>query len=87
MARTRRYVCPDCRIVLRSSKDLVRHRLEEAGPHGVSTADFLRAGCGSRFGARIHELRHEEGLRIDERYLRPGSSLYTLVTDEMREAA
>lgn len=78
----KRYVCLNCATPFRSSKALVRHLLQEAGGHGVSTSEFLRAGCGSRFGARIHELRHQDGLRIVERYLRPGASLYRLVEDE-----
>lgn len=84
----KRYVCPNCAATLRTAKALVRHLLEEAGETGVTTNGFLRAGCGSRFGARIHELRHDEGLRIDERYLRPGASLYRLISDgALREAA
>lgn len=78
----RRYRCPNCAAPLRTAKALVRHLLEEAGGRGVSTSEFLRAGCGSRFGARIHELRHDEGLGITERYLRPGSSLYRLAAGD-----
>lgn len=69
----RRYVCPNCQAPLRSTRALVRHLLEEAGPHGVTTNDFLRAGAGSRFGARIHELRHEDGLSITEASIDSGS--------------
>ena len=47
----------------------------------VTTSDFLNAGCGSRFGARLHELR-ELGCVIEERRLpeRSGSS-YRLVAE------
>ena len=86
---SKKYCCPNCAVTLRTAKALVRHLLEEAGETGVTTNGFLRAGCGSRFGARIHELRHDEGLRIEESYLRSGASLYRLVEDkvERRPAA
>jgi hypothetical protein len=73
------YVCPNCQAPLRSSRALIRHLLEEAGDRGVTTAQLLEAGAGSRYGARIHELRHEDGLNITEKPLRQGSSVYKLV--------
>ena len=75
----REYRCPNCQIVCTSAKALTRHLLEEAAPRGVTTNEFLVAGCGSRFGARIHELRHAAGLRIDEERMRDGQSRYRLI--------
>lgn len=45
----------------------------------VYTGDFLRAGCGSRFGARIAELR-DEGHEILCEAVRPGEYRYKLTT-------
>ncbi len=70
------YECPNCGATTATSKGLVRHLLEEAGEMGVTTAAFLRAGCGSRFGARICELRHQDGMEISEQRVSRGSSLY-----------
>ncbi|MBX5461660.1 MAG: hypothetical protein IRZ28_11290, partial [Steroidobacteraceae bacterium] len=78
MSRDRRRICPRCQAPLRSSKALVRHLLEEAGEHGVTTSEFLAAGAGPRFGARIHELRHKDGLRIDQAPLPDGGAVYRL---------
>lgn len=61
-----------------SKKGKVLALLKLAGEHGVTTAEFLRHGCGSRFGARIQELR-DEGYRIDSERVRDGSSRYRLV--------
>lgn len=72
----RSYPCPNCSAPMASAKALVRHLLEEAGAKGVTTSDFVAAGCGSRFGGRIHELRHDDGMEIEQRYLRPGASIY-----------
>jgi hypothetical protein len=66
--------CPNCHQPFGTQHDYVRHLLEEAGSNGVTTNEFLRAGAGSRFGARIHELRHQDGLYITE-----VNELYTLV--------
>lgn len=73
------YECPNCAATLTTSKGLVRHLLEEAGDIGVTTAAFLRAGCGSRFGARICELRHDDGMVIVEQRVSRSSSLYVSV--------
>lgn len=66
--------CPNCHQPFGTQHDYVRHLLEEAGPNGVTTNEFLSARAGSRFGARIHELRHEDGLYITE-----VNELYTLI--------
>jgi hypothetical protein len=60
-----------------SKRRLAYDLLAQAGTRGVTTAEFLEAGCGSRFGARIQELR-AAGATIDVRRLRTGSHLYTL---------
>ena len=60
-----------------SKRDLVLQLLRDAGPRGVTTAALLEAGCGSRFGARVQELR-KAGLTIDVERVREGSYRYTL---------
>jgi hypothetical protein len=60
-----------------SKRELVRHLLCEAGQRGVTTAEFLAAGCGSRFGARVQELRRA-GAVIDVERLRQGAYRYVL---------
>lgn len=44
----------------------------------VTTATFLQGGCGSRFGARLMELR-AEGYNIQSELVRPGSWRYRLL--------
>ena len=58
-------------------RDLVLSLLRNAQPDGVTTAQFLEAGAGSRFGARIAELR-AEGYDIISEYQRQGSHKYFL---------
>jgi hypothetical protein len=60
-----------------SKRELVHRLLREAAPRGVTTAEFIEAGCGSRFGARVQELR-DAGHLVDSKRLRSGSYLYTL---------
>ncbi len=60
-----------------SKRQIVLRLLREAGPRGVTTAEFLEAGCGSRFGARVQELR-EEGFVVDTRRVRTASYVYVL---------
>jgi hypothetical protein len=60
-----------------SKRALVLSLLREAGDRGVTTGQFIEAGCGSRFGARVQELRNA-GLRIEARPVRAGSHLYVL---------
>lgn len=50
---------------------MVLYLLREAGDHGVTTSEFLQAGCGSRFGGRIFELR-EQGHVIEAEPLEGG---------------
>lgn len=47
-------------------KEITLSLLEAAGENGVKTQDFLVKGAGSRFGARIKELR-DEGYIIEGR--------------------
>lgn len=61
-----------------SKKQLVRDLLEAGGNNGVTTGELLLAGCGTRYGARIKELR-DEGLRIESNQVRPGLWRYRLV--------
>ena len=60
-----------------TKREHVLQLLREAGPRGVTTAEFLKAGCGSRFGARIQELR-DAGYVIDSKRVRSSSHVYTL---------
>jgi hypothetical protein len=59
-------------------KWLLLRLLEDAGNHGATTADLLNAGIGSRYSARILELR-EDGYTIRSERERDGSYRYTLL--------
>lgn len=61
-------------------RELVLQLLTEAGGDGVTTGDFLRAGAGSRFGARIAELR-ADGYAIHAERVRDGEWRYWLAED------
>ena len=50
----------------------------------VRTSHFLQAHIG-RFGARIGELRHEEGYEISTKRIRQGESEYRLVSERCEE--
>jgi hypothetical protein len=52
--------------------------LEEAGDRGVTTGEILTAGVGSRYGARLLELR-EAGHVVEGERERDGSWRYRLV--------
>lgn len=62
-------------------KALALALLRASGDAGVSTAEFMRAGVGSRYGARLKELR-DEGHHIITTYERQGSHRYFLLTAE-----
>lgn len=64
-------------------KELALHLLREAGDRGVTTAEMLQAGVGSRYSARLLELR-QEGHLIESERIREGSWLYTLTHDAER---
>jgi hypothetical protein len=68
-----------------TKRELVLHLLREAGPRGVTTAEFLQAGCGSRFGARVQELR-DAGHVIGSRRVRAGSHVYVLQSSRLFES-
>lgn len=59
-------------------RDLLAHLLVEAGDRGLTTAELLQAGVGSRYSARLLELR-ELGWVIESERIRDGSWRYTLV--------
>jgi hypothetical protein len=61
-------------------RDLALHLLREAGSRGITTAEFLRAGVGSRYSARIMELR-QAGHVIEAERIREGSWRYVLTHD------
>lgn len=60
---------------------LVEHLLTDAGSNGVTTSAFLRAGAGSRFGARVQELR-DQGQHITCSRVRDGEFRYVLTPSE-----
>jgi hypothetical protein len=57
--------------------------LRKAGPAGVTTGELLQAGAGSRYGARVLELR-ALGHVIEAKRVRDGSWRYTLTGDVER---
>lgn len=59
-------------------RDLVLRLLREAGSLGVTTAGFVQAGAGIRFGARLGELR-ERGYVIGAERIGEGAWRYTLL--------
>lgn len=61
-------------------RELALQLLKDAGDDGVTTARFLDEGVGSRYGARIREIR-EEGYEIYAHRLRDGSWRYVLAGD------
>lgn len=66
-------------------RGLCLHLLREAGERGVTTAELLQAGVGSRYSARILELR-TEGYVIESERIREGSWRYVLTHDAERAA-
>jgi hypothetical protein len=60
-----------------SKRELVHRLLLEAGERGVTTAQLMAAGAGSRYGGRIFELR-SQGLVIETERIREGAYRYTL---------
>lgn len=57
---------------------LLLHLLQEAGDRGLTTAEIIQAGVGSRYGARLLELR-KEGWVVEAERVRDGSWRYRLV--------
>lgn len=62
-----------------TKKQMVLNLLQANGK--VRTSEFLANGCGSRFGARIQELRRE-GYVIESKALRQGEHQYHLIRDD-----
>src|ERR1043165_9350919 len=61
-----------------TQKQLILEMLTRAGHVGVKTNEFLgRFGVGSRYSARIHELR-KEGWIIESTPIRTGQALFVL---------
>jgi hypothetical protein len=58
-------------------RDLALSLLQDAGPRGVTTSEFMNAGVGSRYSARVRELR-QAGWSITSERIREGSWRYTL---------
>jgi hypothetical protein len=64
-----------------TNREIVLDLLRKAGPAGVTTGELLAGGAGSRYGARIKELR-ERGFEIESTLERPGSWRYRLAAAE-----
>jgi hypothetical protein len=64
--------------VKETQKERVLRMLTEAGPEGVTSNQFYGA-CLPRFGARIHELKQEQGLEIRKEPVEEGHFRYILV--------
>lgn len=64
----------------RTRRDLVLKLLKGAGARGVTTNELLAAGVGSRYSARVLELR-ERGYGITSERIRNGQWRYTLVRE------
>jgi hypothetical protein len=69
-----------------SKKQLFLDLLRKRGRYGVTTRELLEAGCGSRYGARLAELR-DDGHVVTGVRLRNGSWRYTLIRDAERDQA
>jgi hypothetical protein len=67
-----------CRVK-ETQKERVLRMLTEAGPEGVTSNQFYGA-CLPRFGARIHELKQEQGLEIRKEPVEQGHFRYILVS-------
>lgn len=78
--------CPGCGTVRRGTKAMALHLLQEAGAKGVTTSQFLLAGCGNRFGGRLHELKHEDGIDYLEERVAEGEHRYWLAAPVAVEA-
>jgi hypothetical protein len=63
---------------------LLRQLLVNAGSRGVTTAEILQAGVGSRYGQRIKELRDDHGLVIEASRETQSRWRYTLTPDVQR---
>ena len=63
-----------------SRRELLLHLLRQAGERGVTTSELLQACVGSRYGARLLELR-EEGHTISAERVRDGAWRYTLLDE------
>ncbi len=66
---------------------LLQRLLLNAGANGVTTAEILQAGVGSRYGQRIKELRDDHGLVITAVRETQSRWRYTLVFDVERGGA
>ncbi len=67
-------------------RDLALRQLQRAGDRGVTTAEFLGAGVGSRYSARVLELR-ELGYVISSERVRDGQWRYCLSSEPSSPSA
>jgi len=65
-----------------TNKQTMLAALRAGGSAGVTTAELMRVGCGSRYGARLLELR-AEGFEISSERVRDGSWRYTLIGERV----
>ncbi len=59
--------------------------LRAAGARGVLTAELLASPAGSRYSARINELRRMPGCQISTECVRAGSYRFTLLSEPIVE--
>ncbi len=62
------------------SQARVYKALEAAGDRGITTQEFIQSFAGSRFSARILELRSKFGCQISTERLSANSSRYRLIS-------
>lgn len=61
-------------------RELLAKLLRDAGDHGVTTGELLQHGVGSRYSARLMELR-EQGWVVQAERVRDGQWRYILVSE------
>jgi hypothetical protein len=67
-----------------TKQQIALNALRLARPGGVTGSQLLEEGCGTRYGARIQDLR-DQGHRISSKRVRDGLFLYTLAFDVERD--
>ena len=63
-----------------TKRDLLAYLLRQAGERGVTTGELLQAGIGSRYSARLMELR-ADGWVVSAERIRDGAWKYTLLSE------
>lgn len=86
MSSRRSRACPNCGQRFTGQRAYIHHLLVEAGPDGVTTNQLMAFGAGSRYSARILELR-DQGMTIESVKVTEGNWRYTLVGAGVRTSA